>query len=64
MLVCARVCVWWGWVTQFACGKHALRALSQSIAKEYGKQASKPVSTCHPVCLTSRQACVHKPLCV
>eukprot|EP00445_Apocalathium_hangoei_P016272 CAMPEP_0203892566 /NCGR_PEP_ID=MMETSP0359-20131031/35739_1 /ASSEMBLY_ACC=CAM_ASM_000338 /TAXON_ID=268821 /ORGANISM="Scrippsiella Hangoei, Strain SHTV-5" /LENGTH=252 /DNA_ID=CAMNT_0050814557 /DNA_START=28 /DNA_END=783 /DNA_ORIENTATION=- len=23
---------------QFACGKHALRALSQSIAKEYGKQ--------------------------
>ncbi len=23
---------------QFACGKHALRALSQSVAKEYGKQ--------------------------
>lgn len=23
---------------QFACGKHALRALSQSIAKEFGKQ--------------------------
>merc|ERR1719473_2514027 len=23
---------------EFACGKHALRALSQSVAKEYGKQ--------------------------
>jgi len=29
---------------QFACGKHALRALSQSIAKEYGKQG---VHACH-----------------
>ena len=29
---------------EFACGKHALRALSQSIAKEYGKQG---IHSCH-----------------
>jgi len=29
---------------QFACGKHALRALSQSVAKEYGKRG---VHACH-----------------
>jgi NAD(P)-dependent dehydrogenase (short-subunit alcohol dehydrogenase family) len=31
-------------MAEFACGKHALRALSQSIAKEHGKQG---IHACH-----------------